>query len=193
MISDTKNNQNFENENQELLEEENINDIKTEFIDSKENKDFISSKGHKINPDLNEYTTLNGSLNNITNPFIYEQENIKNKEKSINNNNITAKDTYIKEEKFYDNSIVLKQNNLIKENNKEYSNNIEKKDNNLINKFNDKPPYSYNEENAKEIDNKWIITKIEDKITEYSKKDKDNYWYKKLLFFFILNLIIFFL
>ena len=63
------------------------------------------------------------------------------------------------------------------------SNILERNDNKLIKKFNDKLPYSYNEENVREIDSKWIINKIEDKITEFFKKDKDNYWYKKFKLF----------
>ena len=38
-------------------------------MDSKDIQDFISNKGHKINPDLNEYTSLNGSLNNTIGDF----------------------------------------------------------------------------------------------------------------------------
>ena len=38
-------------------------------MDSKENQYFISNKGHKINPDLNEYTSLIGSLNNTIGDF----------------------------------------------------------------------------------------------------------------------------
>lgn len=43
------------------------------------------------------------------------------------------------------------------EKNQNLPNQIEIIDNKLINKFNDKPLYSYNEENALEIDRKWII------------------------------------
>ena len=68
-ISDIKSNQDLDKENEELLDEKNINDIKLEFMDSKENQYFISNKGHKINPDLNEYTSLIGSLNNTIGDF----------------------------------------------------------------------------------------------------------------------------
>ena len=63
------------------------------------------------------------------------------------------------------------------------SNIIKQNDNKLINIFKDKPSYSFNEENEREIDSQSIIINSEDKINEYSKKDKDNYWYKKFKLF----------
>ena len=64
------------------MEKENINDINTEFIEPKENKDFISNKGNRINQKLSKYVSLIGSLNNITNLFMYEKEKIINEGKN---------------------------------------------------------------------------------------------------------------
>ena len=50
--------------------------LKIILLKIKNDKDIISSKGHNINPNLNEYINLNDFLNNETNPFIIANNRI---------------------------------------------------------------------------------------------------------------------
>lgn len=80
------------------FKEENKEFIINDFIDIKETKDYISTKGHIINPTLNVYSNLDGSLNSETNPFIIENNNfekIKNK-MDIDMYNLNLKNQLIK-------------------------------------------------------------------------------------------------
>ena len=62
------------------------------------------------------------------------------------------------------------------------NNNPKNNETNLMNKFNGKPPYNFNQEDAKEIDNKFIEVSKEDLI-EDTKINSNNKWYKKFKLF----------
>ena len=70
---------------------ENLDEIKQDFLNNKEAKDFLNNRG-KINNNKNDYyTTINGQLNNPNNPFIETKDILyseKKRESESQNYNI---------------------------------------------------------------------------------------------------------
>ena len=70
---------------------ENLDEIKQDFLNNKEAKDFLNNRG-KINNNKNDYyTTINGQLNNPNNPFIEAKDILyseKKRESESQNYNI---------------------------------------------------------------------------------------------------------
>ena len=74
----TTKNQNMENSDSDSSVTEKLPDIKNDFIDNENTKDFLSKNNKKINSNYNEYEGLDGNLNNKKNPFIQANNNAKN-------------------------------------------------------------------------------------------------------------------
>ena len=124
------------------------------------------SKGHKFNPQQNEYVSLNDSLNNETNPFIIAN-NLINKQNSKDNNE-------------YKNNLENKMNPNNTNNDIKNTKEIDLTKETEKNKFNYKPAYNFDFKEEKEIDSKYIEKLEEDKIIEYMTTNENNYWYKNL-------------
>ena len=67
---DSNETQSNQEENRETKNKDNFDEVKQDFLNNKEAKDFLNERGMINNNKYDFYATINGQLNNPNNPFI---------------------------------------------------------------------------------------------------------------------------
>ena len=134
-----------ENDSEDIEKTEEIN---KEFLDTKEINDYITKKGKFMKNAMLGYIDLRGNLNNNNNPFIKSSKEIDINKNTISDNN--------------EDEPKIKNNYEINKNDSESE---------QYDKFSNKPPKTFDTNNAKELKNELIELSEEDK-----EGNEKNFW-----------------